>query len=612
MATADKYDRQLRLWGSNGQRLLMNSHILLINSVSVGTETLKNLVLPGLGSFTILDNQKISYNDITNNFFTSITRINQQDQQEEEEEEDHESNNNNNNLRGQIAMEYLTEMNPDVKGYYLNSTLEIELEIDPLFLKKFSLVIVANPIPSISKLVSNSCWELSVPLIIVRSYGFIGSYRFQVHGIHGIIESKTEADLPDLRINAPFPDLVEYCNKFDLSNQDSVQHSHTPYVVILYYALVNWKQNHDGKVPKTVAEKKEFKALIESWRDQTKNSEELNYTEAIANAHRAFAPLSPPDNIQEIFNAPFMLEPLHKDSSSFKILLHSLKLFIESHGNGFLPPLKGSIPDMTSTSENFVNLQQVYLKKALEDKVFFTHLVSETLTSLGKSTNFISESEIDSFCKNISNIRYVETSSILQSETLPNQEVIQEILNDPYLDPIQTPFLYYVGLKAVDEFYTLYNRYPGEIPKLSLLSNDINDTNESQEEWKLGSEKDLKLVNDDSEILWNILQALAIRYGIQISTKLENKDDNEEDNNKSNNSQENIDNIDNSETIAKLTQSHARELTRYGGVELHNISSLMGGIAAQEAVKIITHLYVPLSNTYVFNGIAGCGGNYNL
>ena len=47
-------------------------------------------------------------------------------------------------------------------------------------------------------------------------------------------------------------------------------------------------------------------------------------------------------------------------------------------------------------------------------------------------------------------------------------------------------------------------------------------------------------------------------------------------------------------------------------MELHNISSLMGGVAAQEAVKIITHLYVPLSNTYVFNGIAGCGGNYNL
>lgn len=75
-----------------------------------------------------------------------------------------------------------------------------------------------------------------------------------------------------------------------------------------------------------------------------------------------------------------MSEPLQNDSSSFKILLHCLKLFIDSHGHGALPPLKGSIPDMTSTSENFVALQQVYLKKSLEDKAIFSHLVSETLT----------------------------------------------------------------------------------------------------------------------------------------------------------------------------------------------------------------------------------------
>ena len=54
MATTDKYDRQLRLWGSNGQRALMKSNILLINANAVGTETLKNLVLPGVGQFTIL------------------------------------------------------------------------------------------------------------------------------------------------------------------------------------------------------------------------------------------------------------------------------------------------------------------------------------------------------------------------------------------------------------------------------------------------------------------------------------------------------------------------------------------------------------------------------
>jgi len=45
-----KYDRQLRLWAANGQAALENAHILLLNSGSgtVGVETLKNLVLPGM------------------------------------------------------------------------------------------------------------------------------------------------------------------------------------------------------------------------------------------------------------------------------------------------------------------------------------------------------------------------------------------------------------------------------------------------------------------------------------------------------------------------------------------------------------------------------------
>ena len=63
---------------------------------------------------------------------------------------------------------------------------------------------------------------------------------------------------------------------------------------------------------------------------------------------------------------------------------------------------------------------------------------------------------------------------------------------------------------------------------------------------------------------------------------------------------------------ALVTRAHAIEITRYGGCELHNISAMIGGIAAQEAVKIITHQYVPLNNTYVYNGIASCGATYDL
>ena len=44
---------------------------------------------------------------------------------------------------------------------------------------------------------------------------------------------------------------------------------------------------------------------------------------------------------------------------------------------------------------------------------------------------------------------------------------------------------------------------------------------------------------------------------------------------------------------------------RYAGAELHTIAAIMGGVASQEAVKLITHQYVPLNNTYLYNGIAG-------
>lgn len=75
MATSDKYDRQLRLWGPVGQRNLAAAHVLLIQADAVGAETLKNLVLPGIGSFTILDDHRVSADDLGNNFFVTVDSL---------------------------------------------------------------------------------------------------------------------------------------------------------------------------------------------------------------------------------------------------------------------------------------------------------------------------------------------------------------------------------------------------------------------------------------------------------------------------------------------------------------------------------------------------------
>lgn len=47
----------------------------------------------------------------------------------------------------------------------------------------------------------------------------------------------------------------------------------------------------------------------------------------------------------------------------------------------------------------------------------------------------------------------------------------------------------------------------------------------------------------------------------------------------------------------------AEEVARTGGVELHNISAVIGGMVAQEMIKIITKQYIPIDNTCIFDGI---------
>ena len=69
MASTNKYDRQLRLWGRHGQRALVEARILLLGTGATGSETLKNLVLPGCGDVTLVDDAVVNADDVATNFF---------------------------------------------------------------------------------------------------------------------------------------------------------------------------------------------------------------------------------------------------------------------------------------------------------------------------------------------------------------------------------------------------------------------------------------------------------------------------------------------------------------------------------------------------------------
>ena len=58
-------------------------------------------------------------------------------------------------------------------------------------------------------------------------------------------------------------------NEQDLESMDKKDHSHTPYLVILYKYLQAWKKEHNGQPPQNYKEKKEFKELVRTteWLD---------------------------------------------------------------------------------------------------------------------------------------------------------------------------------------------------------------------------------------------------------------------------------------------------------------------------------------------------------
>jgi amyloid beta precursor protein binding protein 1 len=75
MSSDNKYDRQLRLWGASGQKCISESRVCLLNASATGTETLKNLILPGIGFVCIIDATRVSACDVANNFFVTSADI---------------------------------------------------------------------------------------------------------------------------------------------------------------------------------------------------------------------------------------------------------------------------------------------------------------------------------------------------------------------------------------------------------------------------------------------------------------------------------------------------------------------------------------------------------
>ena len=602
MATNDKYDRQLRLWGAQGQRALGETKVLAVGTSAAGTETLKNLILPGIGAFCVMgfaaDDEKMDGTAGLSSSPSSVTgAITEQDsasnfflpQQDK-----------GFNTKAEGACDFLKELNPDVTGSYRNLSLSIEENggpESPEYWKRIleaeaessatahpmknMLVIASDMVPSMLEALADACYDSGHPLLVVTSYGLIGCVRLQLPKKgHPILQPKPTNSPPDLRLVTSFPSFQKYVNSLvgdnSMENMDSQQHGHVPYPVVLAKAMQDYQKQNQGDesipskiLPKTFAQKQDFvnnyvKPLS---RDLNK---ELNFQEAIANAYLAYTE-------REI---SWLHDPMPEKGSKLGQLRSALETFLQEHPD-HRPPLNGSVPDMTASTKLYVELQQLYKDQAQEDLQLFTEILRKQQDEVegGSGYEIVTDEDISNFCANVYSVGHLQTRS-LKEEYNGNESFDEELVDDwkmalmdPYEVPVHTPILWYMGLRACQVFCQQNGRYPGCIEAC-------------------GEDDNKEALEVDASSLLDILNE-KILPGYQLASSTS---DGEED------------------TPMSGTNMHkiCQELTRYGNAEVHTVASVVGGVASQEAVKIITGQYVPVNNTYVYNGIVSVGGVYRF
>ncbi|MCJ1362576.1 hypothetical protein MMC16_001680 [Acarospora aff. strigata] len=397
-----KYDRQLRLWAASGQQALEEAHVLLVNSGPgvAGVEALKNLILPGVGNFTVVD-------DAT-------------------------------------PFESLLER-PDV-------------------LTKYSHILITAPITrrTLSN-ISEYAWEHSIPLFYIHCVGFYSQFSVQLPPQYPIVDTHPDpTSTQDLRLLSPWPELSKYAAKTcgELETLSDHDHGHVPYLLLLLHYLEKWKASHAGQYPGNYKEKTAFRDLVRAGaRAHNVEGGEENYDEAVGAVLKSLNPPSLSSGVRDVLSVEDCTTPT-SHSANFWIIAHAIRSFHETHS---VLPLPGSVPDMKAQSSDYITLQNMYKAKARQDLTEVLHTVRAIETRLGRTTA-IEEKEIEAFCKNAASVKLIHGRKLHIPDAKAHRNwpadtataLLTALHDQDSLLPIS------IALLAYDHFYNTHSRTPGQ------------------------------------------------------------------------------------------------------------------------------------------------------
>ncbi|MEW5311695.1 MAG: hypothetical protein WDW38_003390 [Sanguina aurantia] len=564
-SNAKRYDRQIRIWGPHGQARLEKSSVALLNCGPTGSETLKNLVLGGIGSFTIVDGHRVTSTDIGNNFFVHHSNLGES--------------------RAKVTTELLKELNEAVAGSYVEEDPAVLLDSNPGFFSEFSLVVATQMRETEMLRLEEICEQAKVPLLVVRIYGLVGYLRASL-AEHRVIESKPDSAVDDLRMNQPWAELQEFANSFDLSTIDDITLHHLPYAVLLIKAAAAWRAEHSS-LPSTSKERRDFKESIGNMKRMAGEVpvESENFDEAVKAAFQVWTAYAVPSEVRLLLDDE--QSSVTTDSDEFWIMVASLKAFLEHEGSGCLP-LDGSIPDMHATTDLYLRIQRLYRECADRDVQAVERHARALLQELGRDAESVSTETVRCFCKNARNLRVVRYRSLREELGAASQRsaALQKALTGESTAPAM---YFYVLLRAVDRFHVQHGRYPGSHD--DTLEDDVTALRAmANQAWRLFGGRHVSTPagfvplgpNTQSEtgVLESALPC-CWRAAVGVATHGAPPDS------------------------SAISEDYIVEMVRCGAGELHVMGAFMGGVAAQEAIKLITRQFVPVAGTMIYNAI-GC------
>lgn len=204
------------------------------------------------------------------------------------------------------------------------------------------------------------------------------------------------------------------------------------------------------------------------------------------------------------------------------------------------PPLDGAIPDMHSFTDYYIKLQKIYQARAEADVTAVEGYVARILKRIGRDSSPIPRSTIKLFCKNSRNLRVLRCKMLSDEYSSRSGSELQRLLA---AEESSHPALY-ILLRAVDHFAATYNRFPGAF---------------------------------DGEIEEDVSRLKSLAVGLLN---------------------------DMGGGGASLPEDVVSEVCRFGASEIHCVASIVGGIASQECIKLLTRQFTPIQGTLIYNAMS--------